>query len=57
LPIGIARSSGAGMEGEMIDGGARGVVSEGEAKADELFDMVDVGMSSSLRDWLLFSWW
>lgn len=43
--MGIVRISGTGKDaenaGEWMDGGIRGVVSEGEAMDDEAFDMLD----------------
>lgn len=43
--MGIVRTSGTEKDdenvGDSIDGGARGVVSEGDAMVDEAFDMLD----------------
>jgi hypothetical protein len=54
--MGIVRTSGMGTDavyaGERMDGGARGVVSAGEAMDDEVFDIAD-GDDGRDVDWLL----
>lgn len=66
MPLGIVRTSGTGKDasiaGEMMHGGARGVVSVEDATAEEVFDDIMRGDGGSEEaDFCsrrsLFSWW
>lgn len=58
--MGIVRTSGTGREvvyaGDRIDGGARGVVSAGDAMVDDVFDMVDGDDACDVDLWASRVW-